>query len=128
MFAEMPFVVCTLLAIGEETLTEFLSKATRTAVEWVHMMGMKSERFNTEKAEFEQASFRKVNGSSLPLSARFVGHSSRQLSCLRLIPPPARLPPGNLGPTLGVAMGAGARATTAALAEALVLISLCVCT
>ncbi|XBH89423.1 hypothetical protein VPH35_081327 [Triticum aestivum] len=30
-----------LLAIGEETLTAFLSKATGTAVEWVQMMGMK---------------------------------------------------------------------------------------
>ncbi|KAM3190274.1 hypothetical protein ACQJBY_068453 [Aegilops geniculata] len=128
MFAEMPFVVCTLLTIGEETLTEFLSKATRTVVEWVQMMGMKSERFNNEKAEFDQASFRKVNRSSLPLSARFTGHSSRQPSCLRPVLPPACLPPGNLGPTLGVAMGAGARAMTAALAEALVLISLCVCT
>lgn len=30
-----------LLSIAEETLTEFLSKATGTAVEWVQMPGMK---------------------------------------------------------------------------------------
>ncbi|KAL6957992.1 Homeobox-leucine zipper protein ATHB-8 [Sarracenia purpurea var. burkii] len=30
-----------LLSIGEETLTEFLSKATGTAMEWVQMQGMK---------------------------------------------------------------------------------------
>jgi hypothetical protein len=30
-----------LLAIAEETLTEFLSKATGTAVDWVPMPGMK---------------------------------------------------------------------------------------
>ncbi|ONK67344.1 uncharacterized protein A4U43_C06F19190 [Asparagus officinalis] len=30
-----------LLAVAEETLTEFLSKATGTAVEWVQMVGMK---------------------------------------------------------------------------------------
>ncbi|KAE8820844.1 Homeobox-leucine zipper protein HOX10 [Hordeum vulgare] len=30
-----------LLSIAEETLTEFLSKATRTAIEWVQMPGMK---------------------------------------------------------------------------------------
>lgn len=30
-----------LLAIAEETLAEFLSKATGTAVEWVQMVGMK---------------------------------------------------------------------------------------
>lgn len=32
---------CRLLSIAEETLTEFLSKATGTAVEWVQMPGMK---------------------------------------------------------------------------------------
>jgi homeobox-leucine zipper protein len=30
-----------LLAIAEETLAEFLSKATGTAVDWVQMIGMK---------------------------------------------------------------------------------------
>jgi hypothetical protein len=30
-----------LMSIAEETLTEFLSKATGTAVEWVQMPGMK---------------------------------------------------------------------------------------
>lgn len=30
-----------LLSIAEETLTEFISKATGTAVEWVQMPGMK---------------------------------------------------------------------------------------
>lgn len=30
-----------LLAIAEETLAEFLSKATGTAVDWVQMLGMK---------------------------------------------------------------------------------------
>lgn len=30
-----------LLSIAEETLTEFLSKATGTAVDWVQMPGMK---------------------------------------------------------------------------------------
>lgn len=30
-----------LLCIAEETLTEFLSKATGTAVEWIQMPGMK---------------------------------------------------------------------------------------
>jgi hypothetical protein len=30
-----------LLAIAEETLAEFLSKATGTAVDWVQMVGMK---------------------------------------------------------------------------------------
>ena len=34
-------VSCRLLSIAEETLTEFLSKATGTAVEWVQMPGMK---------------------------------------------------------------------------------------
>ena len=29
------------MSIAEETLTEFLSKATGTAVEWVQMPGMK---------------------------------------------------------------------------------------
>jgi len=38
------FMLCIfsrLLSIAEETLTEFLSKATGTAVEWVQMPGMK---------------------------------------------------------------------------------------
>ena len=30
-----------LLSIAEETLTEFLSKATGTAIDWVQMPGMK---------------------------------------------------------------------------------------
>lgn len=33
--------LCRLLSIAEETLAEFLSKATGTAVEWVQMPGMK---------------------------------------------------------------------------------------
>jgi hypothetical protein len=32
---------CRLMSIAEETLAEFLSKATGTAVEWVQMPGMK---------------------------------------------------------------------------------------
>jgi hypothetical protein len=35
------FFSCRLLSIAEETLAEFLSKATGTAVEWVQMPGMK---------------------------------------------------------------------------------------
>lgn len=38
------FMLCLfsrLLSIAEETLAEFLSKATGTAVEWVQMPGMK---------------------------------------------------------------------------------------
>lgn len=36
------FCVCfRLVSIAEETLTEFLSKATGTAVEWIQMPGMK---------------------------------------------------------------------------------------
>ena len=35
------FVFARLLSIAEETLAEFLSKATGTAVEWVQMPGMK---------------------------------------------------------------------------------------
>lgn len=34
-------LVDSLLAIAEETLAEFLSKATGTAVDWVQMIGMK---------------------------------------------------------------------------------------
>ena len=34
-------IVYRLLSIAEETLAEFLSKATGTAVEWVQMPGMK---------------------------------------------------------------------------------------
>lgn len=33
--------MCSLLAIAEETLAEFMSKATGTAVNWVQMVGMK---------------------------------------------------------------------------------------
>ena len=33
--------LCSLLAIAEETLAEFLGKATGTAVDWVQMIGMK---------------------------------------------------------------------------------------
>lgn len=36
---------CRLLSIAEETLTEFLSKATGTAVEWVQMPGMKVSNY-----------------------------------------------------------------------------------
>ena len=35
------FTFVSLLAIAEETLAEFLSKATGTAVDWVQMIGMK---------------------------------------------------------------------------------------
>ena len=35
------FSLSRLLSIAEETLAEFLSKATGTAVEWVQMPGMK---------------------------------------------------------------------------------------
>lgn len=35
------FLLCSLLAIAEETLAEFMSKATGTAVNWVQMVGMK---------------------------------------------------------------------------------------
>lgn len=35
------FVFYRLMSIAEETLAEFLSKATGTAVEWVQMLGMK---------------------------------------------------------------------------------------
>ena len=34
-------MVCRLLAIAEETLTEFLAKATGTAVDWIQLPGMK---------------------------------------------------------------------------------------
>jgi hypothetical protein len=34
-------LLCRLMSIAEETLTEFLSKATGTAVEWVQMPEMK---------------------------------------------------------------------------------------
>ena len=37
----LPSIFSRLLAIAEETLTEFLSKATGTAVDWVPMPGMK---------------------------------------------------------------------------------------
>jgi hypothetical protein len=37
----MPVFSSRLLSIAEETLAEFLSKATGTAVEWVQMPGMK---------------------------------------------------------------------------------------
>ena len=35
------YTFVSLLAIAEETLAEFLSKATGTAVDWVQMIGMK---------------------------------------------------------------------------------------
>jgi len=35
--------LCRFLSIAEETLAEFLSKATGTAVDWVQMPGMKVE-------------------------------------------------------------------------------------
>jgi hypothetical protein len=35
------FLLSSLLAIAEETLAEFMSKATGTAVNWVQMVGMK---------------------------------------------------------------------------------------
>jgi hypothetical protein len=35
------FTFVSLLAIADETLAEFLSKATGTAVDWVQMIGMK---------------------------------------------------------------------------------------
>jgi hypothetical protein len=35
------FTFSRLLSLAEETLTEFLSKATGTAVDWVQMPGMK---------------------------------------------------------------------------------------
>jgi hypothetical protein len=38
---EFFFQYGSLLAIAEETLAEFLSKATGTAVDWVQMVGMK---------------------------------------------------------------------------------------
>lgn len=37
----MNLLRASLLAIAEETLAEFLSKATGTAVDWVQMIGMK---------------------------------------------------------------------------------------
>ena len=40
-----------LLSIAEETLAEFLSKATGTAVDWVQMLGMKV-KFETALALF----------------------------------------------------------------------------
>lgn len=39
------FAFCRLLSIAEETLAEFLSKATGTAVDWVQMPGMKVLHF-----------------------------------------------------------------------------------
>jgi hypothetical protein len=36
-----------LLAIAEEALAEFLSKATGTAVDWVQMIGMKVRPLNS---------------------------------------------------------------------------------
>ena len=41
MAYEIVLYVSRLISIAEETLTEFLSKATGTAVEWVQMPGMK---------------------------------------------------------------------------------------
>lgn len=40
-YVDMLCVFSRLLSIAEETLAEFLSKATGTAVEWVQMPGMK---------------------------------------------------------------------------------------
>jgi hypothetical protein len=34
-------MLCSLLSIAEETLTEFLAKATGTAVDWIQLPGMK---------------------------------------------------------------------------------------
>ena len=40
------FLYLSLLAVAEETLAEFLGKATGTAVDWVQMIGMKVFNFN----------------------------------------------------------------------------------
>jgi hypothetical protein len=41
-FLKLDLFSCSrLLSIAEETLTEFLSKATGTAIDWVQMPGMK---------------------------------------------------------------------------------------
>lgn len=39
-------IACRLLSIAEETLQEYLSKATGTAVDWVQMPGMKVRETN----------------------------------------------------------------------------------
>lgn len=41
MVITIRFTFSRLLSLAEETLTEFLSKATGTAVDWVQMPGMK---------------------------------------------------------------------------------------
>ena len=41
IISEPCFLFASLLAIAEEALAEFLSKATGTAVDWVQMIGMK---------------------------------------------------------------------------------------
>lgn len=50
-----PVIYVSLLAIAEETLAEFLSKATGTAVDWVQMIGMKVKY---SKKKFFKFSFR----------------------------------------------------------------------
>ena len=46
------FFMCRLTAIAEDTLTEFLAKATGTAVEWIQMPGMKvSSKNNLQTIE-----------------------------------------------------------------------------
>lgn len=44
-YAPLFVFVDRLLSIAEETLAEFLSKATGTAVDWVQMPGMKVHNF-----------------------------------------------------------------------------------
>lgn len=41
IICELCLLFASLLTISEETLAEFLSKATGTAVDWVQMIGMK---------------------------------------------------------------------------------------
>jgi hypothetical protein len=40
-FDNFILLLCRLLTIAEETLAEFMSKATGTTVNWVQMVGMK---------------------------------------------------------------------------------------
>ena len=48
----LPFLMSRLTAIAEDTLTEFLAKATGTAVEWIQMPGMKvSSKNNLQTIE-----------------------------------------------------------------------------
>jgi homeobox-leucine zipper protein len=58
--------LCRLMSIAEETLTEFLSKATGTAVEWVQMPGMKVGLVTSE---------------SFPVSCCFESEILLSLSC-----------------------------------------------